>query len=61
MKEVSVNTPELEKLSKDELLDKAVLKNISGGNGGTSQCTGGWTETCGSSGGDWCGHPTEHR
>lgn len=52
-------------LSKAELIDIALLKNISGGNcsddgmtGGTSNCGGagsGWTEVCGTDHGDWCG------
>ncbi|MCL1049514.1 hypothetical protein L2755_07770 [Shewanella abyssi] len=55
MKEV--NTVAAENLSKSEIIDSAILNNISGGNNGSSKCGGGsgWTETCGTEHGDWCG------
>ena len=42
---------------KAEIIDLAILKNITGGmpNNGTAQCCAGWVETCGTSHGDWCG------
>ena len=51
--------------SREEIIDSAILKNITGGfdpdardgggNGTSKCCSNGWKETCGTSGGDWCG------
>jgi hypothetical protein len=50
--------------TRQELIDSALLKNVSGGgdtydgggNGTSKCCSNGWTETCGNRSGDWCGN-----
>ncbi|MCL1049515.1 hypothetical protein L2755_07775 [Shewanella abyssi] len=52
-----ITNDNISNLTKNEIIDSAVLNNITGaGNKGTSKCCAGWTETCGTSSGDWCGH-----
>jgi hypothetical protein len=56
MKNPNEITEQFSNQTREEIIDLAILKNITGGNNGTSKCCqNGWKETCGTSGGDWCG------